>query len=312
MKNAICNCALLLAVVLSSVASETTLAESGNDSNSSKAAPLEGRIEQTADFKVPLPAGLTKLKALVPKMDTTHRPVLKGGVTELGSEVVESSFSSDMLGFWGGELKITSIYHARPFADGQQREGITGLVVFHFVKDGNDIKLKPATIFMPHVRKRVRDSVFRPARLEQMKETANQTGKDIDPDQLLERNPVISLGSGEWARLGGATGKATITANTLRTLGTGIVEQDIVSRYEHNSAVGDKRSGYLEVICRFKQTGPDSRFVQVAKVGYAANGTMIRRVLLEGIVTRDWQPTADKISKQVNRPWQRIVLIHDI
>lgn len=286
--------------------------EATSNGGSIRVAPLEGRIEQTADFKVPLPAKLTVLKAQVPKMDTSHRSALQGGVSKLASELSEESFPENMLGYWGGTLKIASIYHMRPLPDVYEREGSTGLVVFHFVKEGSEVKLKPASIFMQPVTKRLQDSVFRPARLEQMKEMAKSTGKKIDPNQLLDRNPIISLAGGEWAKLGGATGKATMTSNTLHTLDKGVIEQDIVSKYEQTGPAGGRRSGYLEVICRFKENGSDSRFVQVAKIRYAANGAMSRRVLFEGTVTRDWQKTADKISTQLNRPWDRIALMHDI
>jgi len=288
-----------------------TSADDGADSTSStNSAYITGRIEQTESPQATLPLALTKLKAETPKMDVVPPTVLKGGVSELSSQ---TSFPPSLLGFWGGALKIVSEYHrstAPP--DPDRTPGTVGMVVFHFYQDGKDIKLKPATVFLPHIAKPLKDCFLDPDVLQAMEERAAERGRELNPNRIMERNPVISLGAHNWARLNGATSKATVTANTLHNLSPDVIEQDVVDRNEGSTASGRDTGGYIEVICRFEKTGPDSEFVRVAKVVYNTDRTILRRVLLEGALTRNWQEYADRISRQLNQPWERIVQRNDI
>lgn len=137
-------------------------------------------------------------------------------------------------------------------------------------------------------------------------------GRALNPNQILTRNPTIPLGSYEFDKITGAVFTSTLTANSIRTLSPGVVEQDIVTRRDGRRASGRPSTGYAEIICRFRQIGPDTQFVQVAKIAYAADRTIVRRLLLEGTLARNWQPYAAAISRQLNRPWQQIAQRHDI
>jgi hypothetical protein len=318
----------------------------GGDGNSARPAHIEGRIEETANPQARLPIKLTKLKAEQPILDTTPAPpppVLHGGVEqkevtqagnlspmqpesdhqaasplqgsagELAGEISRESFSPDMMGFWAGRLTIVSEYHKPELSvDPERQQGQSGVAIFHFIQDGANVHLKPATVFLPPIIKALKDTRMRPETYEALEEKAEARGRPVDPEQMVMRNPIISLGNYCWVKLDGSRRTSTVTANSIHTLGPGVAEQDMVDRLETQSADRRDTSGYAEVVCRFTQSGAQSHFVQVAQIYYADDRSIDRRMLLEGTLTRDWQAYADFICRQLRRPWDVIVQSHDL
>jgi hypothetical protein len=281
-----------------------------DQASSSKSQYILGRIEQTADSNAKLPITLIKQ---TPKMDLAPHVVHKGNVSTLQTGVSESSYPPYVLGLWGGVLTVVSQYDKPNLQRStDRRPGTQGLVIFHFLNSGNEIMLKPSTIFLPTISKKLKDCLMPSEELEAMKERAARRGMSLNPNRLMTRNPTIVLGNGDWVKLNGSTYQNTVTANTIRTLSKGIVEQDIVSMYRAQNSAGQTRVYYTEVICRFQQRNSDSEFAQVARITYDSDRTIARRVVLEGVVNRNWQKYAEAISQQLKRPWETIAQRHDI
>ena len=344
--------ATALSLALSTLLSgQIWAAESSSDSPAARTAHIEGRIEETASPDAKLPVRLTRLKAEQPILDTTPPlapPLLHGGVKQLQSNITETnnlstramqpefdhnataspmqgsetlltsqisqeSFSPDMMGFWAGKLTIVSEFHKpQVTVEPERQQGQAGVAIFHFIQDGYNTRLKPATVFLPPTIKALKNTRMSAEALEAMEQKAEVSGHPVDPDQMVKRNPIISLGSYDWVKLDGSHRTSTMTANTVHTLGPGVVEQDIVDRLEGQSAGQEDLSGYAEVVCRFTQTGSLTQFVQVAKINYATDRSINSRMVLEGTLSRNWQAYADAICEQLHRPWNTIVEKHNL
>jgi hypothetical protein len=277
---------------------------------------IQGRIEETATASDMLPVRLTRLKSEQPipdEMPASPEKPLQGEAVELGSRLSSDSFPEEMVGLWAGRLTIVSEYHKPGLTVEPERQlGQSGVAVFHFIQDGSRVILKPATVFLPPVVKPLKETRFSSEAFESMEEKATTRGVPVDPEKLVRRNPIISLGSYSWVKLDGSHRTSSVTANTIHNLAQGVVEQDLVDKLETQTAEGQNVSSYAEVVCRFKRTGSDSQFVQVARIFYAVDRSISRRIVLEGNLSSNWQPYADEISGQVRRPWEAIVQKHNI
>ncbi len=274
--------------------------------------PIIGRIEATATEDATLPERLTKLQAEIPKLDTTDRKPLLGNVAVSGVDD-EPSFPSYILGRWGGQLTITSIFSTNPMSNEPDRvKGKAGLAIFSFAQQGSAVVLKPTTVFLPPSHRRIADCSFAPRELDRMKREAREKGVEIDPNQVIPRNPQILFGAHYDVKLDGSDEQVQITANNLTQLADDVVEQDIVTRRESNSASGRNLVTYNESIIQFRKLDTNTEFVRAAKISYGRNRQMNHRLVIEGTITRDWQSIADKIAAQLNRPWSDIEKAHDL
>ncbi len=110
----------------------------------------------------------------------------------------------------------------------------------------------------------------------------------------------------------GTSQTAEVTANTVHAVEDGIIEQDIVKRLETHLPDGRQRITYEESVLQFKQVSGDVQAVRAARVSYNGDRVMIRKLVLEGSINRRWQPFADQISAQLNKPWDVIEKFQDI
>ena len=65
------------------------------------------------------------------------------------------------------------------------------------------------------------------------------------------------------------------------------------------------KTAYREYVVQLVKRGPHKAFATIARVQYAADRTIMRKDMYEGLVTTDWQQAVDQISGVTHQPWEK-------
>ncbi len=247
---------------------------------------LEGRIEQIAGSST---LSEIVLRAQKPKLDT--RPILQSGAQVTG-------YPAYLLGRWGGDLQVAWSAKAPEVPDqSQSRLGNTGSTVFRFDKVGDQVKLRPSAIYFAREREQLTESMLRNLKIQS--ENIEDTKKEVRETGGFISVPVLYLAGFKSQSLTGNQFQSRVLYNSTRELKPGTVEQDVLIGEWENNAYG----AYHEVVSRFTWYGAKKVYAQIMCADYMADRRAIRRTLLQGWITPDWQQAAVNISNRLNKPW---------
>lgn len=264
---------------------------------------IQGRVEEVVRTGS-LPAIV--LQKQTPKFDS---PILHGGV---GAGVLaggalagraETGFPTYLLGLWGGKLRVTWSVSSPEINDHfpQDRIGNTGSVVFHFDNVAGKVKLLPTVIFFPVEQEKITPELVASRKI-------NATNLDAFRAQVQKTGiftgvPTTCLSVFKGQGLSGAQFQSRPLYESMRVIKSGIAEQDIVSADWRDGSI----YSYREVVSRFTWYGPKQVYAQILVADYGQSRRVLRRTLLEGWISPNWQPVADSIAATLGRPWEQIM-----
>lgn len=268
---------------------------------------IQGRVEEIVRTGT-LPKIV--LQKQTPKFDS---PVLHGGAgagsagagTGAGALAgrAETGFPTYLLGRWGGKLRVTWSVSAPEITDHfpQDRIGNTGSVVFHFDNVAGKVKLLPTVIFFPVEQEKVTPELVAARKI-------NATNLDAFRAQVRETGifrgvPTTCLSVFKGQGLSGAQFQSRPLYDSMREIRRGIVEQDIVSADWRDGSI----YSYREVVSRFTWYGPKQVYAQILVADYGQSRRVLKRTLLEGWISPNWQPVADSIAATLGRPWEQVM-----
>lgn len=268
---------------------------------------LYGRIEEIskgAGASFPI-----VLKALTPQFDYSQQKVQKGqvqassAVASLYSGTMAKSFPVDYRGNWGGTLSVWWVqqdpicFRIDPVEAGKiQRifkSGTTGQVNFMFANDTKGgIYLAPAQVMFQVPGKDVDLE-------QQMSKMMGGNLAAMGPmgqmmSQMAQNMPVpVVFGFGDIQSnsmnkgLSGNDFVQRTIKNTVRQLGPGVLEQQIVAECnEIMKATGQPRKRYEESILRFTRQREGQMYVQAAQVVYGPDRKFQSKIIMYGYVNK--------------------------
>ncbi len=283
----------------------------GKPAEKHSSAVLYGRIEQIvqgpgAQFPI-------TLKAQTARMDTRKitTPQQKGEASFSG--VVVKSFPQRFTGTWGGNLKIWSTqidpicWQIDSDEANKMRSlfttGQAGSVNFNFAQDNTGaIDLEPAqVVFMvPMKNTHMQEEMNGLLGSGQLGQAAGMTLPGMDSKQLagmmkqvmsnMNVPVMIDFGAINRSDVEGISGnsvRAVVLKNSIRQLGPGILEQQIVTQEtQRNNKTGKVRYEYAETVIRFTSQDANDLYVQAAAVNYTADRKFERKLILYGSVRK--------------------------
>ncbi len=280
--------------------------------NSRSSTMLYGRIEQIAGStgaQFPI-----ELKAQTAKLDTRERiKITQSGQASVFSGSVVRSFPQQFTGVWGGHLKIWSS-QIDPIcwqidADEANRTkqlmvpGREGTVNFDFAQStAGKIDLEPAQIvfMVPMKETHMQEQLNSMLGAGGLGQASGLTLPGMDSTQIasmMQRitstmNVPIMVNFGAINRtdvegVSGNTIRATVLRNTIRQLGPGVLEQQIITQEnQRNNKTGKARQEYSETVIRFTSQTANDLYVQAAAVNYTSNRQFERKLILYGSIRR--------------------------
>ncbi len=229
---------------------------------------------------------------------------------------------------WGGDLKLVSSqdYKSDPTRSAHINEGETGAVVFRFIggADGKPL-LQPTMIFFAGRDLSFGDSLkqqrFGDAISDGTSDGTQATNKKVRGDMVNFLGPIASFIPGPSERLRftyvdlgdchaynqmGNRFFSQVLKNSVRALSDDAIEEDIVSKVWADGS--GTLTAYREAVVRLTRIDDNTAFAKVARVDYAADRTIVRRRLFEGLLSTDCGKAAEQICKFTGMPWQETAL----
>lgn len=290
--------------------------------SSSKPLKLYGRIEELASStgaKIPLKlVSMTPIRDASLDVKVTKSAPLSGKASIASSSISSSklnlsskiqdmqfddnqdqSFPKDFRGTWSGILTVSKVDYDPSYADfdpdeaRKQQElvkvGISGKVSVSFYQgSGNKTEVQPTQV--------VFSTTVNAA--QQMKDMANSQYGALINSFGLANNPMLAnmtvpyMFAMPLGYLGGNTGvtgnqlSSELMKNTLKEVGQGVMEQDVISKDTDRNGQGKVKTTFTESVMRFTPQPGDRLYMQAASVSYDEHGSYLNKIILYGTLTR--------------------------
>ncbi len=258
---------------------------------------LYGRIEELCagtGAKIPL-----KMVAMQPVRDTSYDTKLSANATKLnaGASQLVQSFPIDYRGTWSGELTLNSVnfdpsyFSWSPEVANKEarmmRPGMKGSCSITFYQGANNkIAAEPSQVLFQAM-----DTLAGSGGLGQLGAMANNPMFANMQNMQVPVTLALKLGAPVQAFEHGVTGdqmSKEVMKNTLKELGRGYLEQDVVTKDTDRSADGRAKVGYSESVLRFTRLNDQQLYVQAAYVYYNTQAKFQAKYILYGTLNRTY------------------------
>lgn len=258
---------------------------------------LYGRIEELCagtGAKIPL-----KMVAMQPVRDTSYDTKLKGNATTLNAKASQlvQSFPIDYRGTWSGDLTINSVnFDPSYFAWSPEvankearmmRPGMKGSCSITFYQGANNkIAAEPTQVNFQAM-----DTLAGSGQMGQLGAMANNPMFANMQNMQVPVMLALKLGAPVQSYEHGVTGdklSKELMKNTLKELGRGYLEQDVVTKDTERGADGRARVGYSESVLRFTRLSESQLYLQAAYVYYNTQAKFQAKYILYGTLNRTY------------------------
>ncbi len=256
---------------------------------------LYGRLEEVVNETAPkLPIKLIKMQ-----------PQLDGQVeTTLKADITKTSYPSDFIGNWSGELRVLQNVVSTKYYEIDQAEAtntkkvlkinMAGNVSFDFYKSNNRISLKPATIYFTipfNETYMAQSNGFK--ELGALAQNPNNNNPLMQQmSNMLNQMPAtleVILGNAE--NVTGVSGniiRDKLVKNTVTVMNPDVIEQDIVvAGNTENPQTHVIKNNFTESVLKFKKINSRQMYVESASINYTKTGQFLSKLVFQGYVTKN-------------------------